>query len=351
MEIRIYNTDFELLGIIENQTSFIWNRKYNEVGSFTIQCPLMPRNIDLLKQGNFVWVQGKPEAGLIEDVTLDQGERTREMKVGGRFLDSYLDRRIIFPEVNKNDKVELIMRQLFTDAFGTTEGLELGELKGFDETVDMQAGYKSLLETEQDLAKGANFGFRFIPDFHGAKVTFDIYKGVDRSVNQGDRPRVIFSGDYANLITAEYKYNNQLSANVCIVGGEGLSDGDPQKKYVIAGDNSLTGLARREMYILGKTRSEGLSIENYRNKLMEEGNETLQEAQEADSFTCTINPNGNFKYVTDFDVGDIVTVIKEEWGINRDYRITEVSEIYEAQMPKIEVTLGTTLPSKIKWEV
>lgn len=351
MEIRIYNNQFQLLGIIENQTSLLWTRKYNNTGSFSLVVPLVKRNIDLLQEGYMVWIMGKPEAGVIETVLLEENADRQTMTAGGRFLECYMSRRLIYPATNFSGTVEDAMRSFFTNAASLSDSIVLGERHGYEETVDMQVGYKSLLDTEQNLAKSANFGIQFTPDFVNKVITFNIYKGVDHSKNQSDRARVTFSAEYANLTSATYSYNDQLAANVCYVLGEGYSDTDPQKVCVIAGDDTLEGLARREMTIMGNTASNGLTIAQYRAKLKEEGELALANAQTADSFTCMVSPTTNFIYGKHYDLGDIVTVEKKEWGIDNDYRITEIMEIYESELPKIEVTLGTTLPEKINWEV
>ena len=45
MEIRIYNREMDFQGIIENQRSLLWNRKYNEAGDFELHTPITPYNV------------------------------------------------------------------------------------------------------------------------------------------------------------------------------------------------------------------------------------------------------------------------------------------------------------------
>lgn len=357
MEIRIYDNEMTFRGIIENQQSLIWARSYNDVGSFTLTAPVTARNVELLLPGRFVWIRGKVEAGIIESVHLDQDHTRHIIEVKGRFLESLMYWRLIRPAtvtttnhaVTFEGTVEDAMRSFFTGA-NDIDNIVLGERHGYEETIDIQVIYGNLLEYESNLAKSAGYGFRFVPNFVDKTITFDIYKGLDHSAGQSDRPRVVFSPSYQNLITADYQYNDQLHYNVCYVGGEGEEDGDPQKIYVIAGDDSVKGILRRELYIKGTTQSNGLSILQYRAKLQEEGNLALAESKEARSFTFQIDPNGNFKYGKNFDLGDIVTIIKDDWNLNEDLRITAISEVYETIIPKLEITLGSTLPEKITWK-
>lgn len=354
MEVRIYNNSMSFRGIIENQTSFLWNRKYNDSGSFSLKVPITPRNTELLRAGNIVWVRDKAEAGIIESLrfVLNHGERS--LQVDGRFLDAFMARRLIRPQdgngssINFEGTVEDAMRTFFNDA-AALPMVELEERHGYTEEVSLQASYDNLLEYEQNLAKSAAYGLRFRPDFVEKKIVFEIYKGLDHTKSQNDRTRVVFSEEFANLNSIEYTYNDQVFFNVCYVEGEGQDDTDPQKLYVVVGDTESTGFARREKHIEGKTQSNGLTIAQYRAKLEEEGRVELDNSEEAESVNCVVNPYNNFIYGVHYDLGDIVTVEKKDWGLTKDFRITSITEVYESEIPQIEVTLGTPLADKIKW--
>ena len=70
----------------------------------------------------------------------------------------------------------------------------------------------------------------------------------------------------------------------------------------------------------------------------------------SDSMECNAVPYGNYTYRKDFDLGDIVTVKKPDWGVEATSRITEVEEIYEHGAASIDLTLGDPLPQKIDLE-
>lgn len=55
MEVRIYNPQMNFQGLIENQTSVLWNRKYFECGEFELYAPVTENNQALLQRGNLVW--------------------------------------------------------------------------------------------------------------------------------------------------------------------------------------------------------------------------------------------------------------------------------------------------------
>lgn len=347
MELRIYDASMNFKGLIENQTSVQWNRKYYDCGSFELHCPVTKNNQSLLQRGNLVWIRGAAEAGVIENITIQQDDYQNELTVKGRFLESYMSRRLIRPTYDAQSKrVEVAMREILTNAVAIPL-VQLGELNGYEDTVTFQATYKNLLDYEINLAKYANYGFRFRPDFTNKTITFEIYKGLDRTFQQNERNRVIFSDSYNNIQQAQYTLNDQLLKTVCYVGGEGQGSA---RTYVVAGDDSLTGLDRREVFLnASDVSSEGLTTQEYQDALMQRGETELQHDALSSSVECTTNASGNFKYKTNYDLGDIVTIRKENWNLEIDLRITELTEVYEYGAMTVSPTFGTPLPTIIDW--
>ena len=339
MEIRVYNSELYFQGVMENQTSLIWTRKYFEAGNFELYAPITEDNLKLIKRGNIIWMRGSDDAGVIEDIKLEESDVKNEITAQGRFLSSYMDRKLIKGTKNFSGTVENAMRQLYFD--DPIPLVDLGELQGFTETVEFQVSYKNLLTYENKLARSAAIGYRFKPNFDKRKIIFEIYKGVDRTTSQGVNNRVIFSEGYNNLNNAIYRENTQLYKNVAYVVGEG-------GKIVVVGD--VTGLERREMFVDAKDiDSEGLSTAEYEAKLRTRGEEALSNNRIENTFECNTGADANFQYKKNYDLGDIVTVKKNKWGITVHERITEIREIYEFGGRRIEPTFGNALPESIDW--
>lgn len=248
MQLRIYDDEFNFLGITENQTSVIWNRKYYECGDFSVVLPVTDDNIKLYQIGNIVAKRGGVEAGVIEDLQIHESFDLHTITASGRFLSSYMDRRLIRPRFSFSGKVEVAMRTVLDNA-ESIPLVELGELQGFTDEVTFQATYKDLLAYETKLAKSAGLGYRFRPDFEEKKIYFEVYKGLDKSRNQNDRAFVEFSDKFDNVENAEARLNDQLYKNVAYVGGQGRGD---ERVYTQVGDDTLEGLARRELFVDAK---------------------------------------------------------------------------------------------------
>lgn len=347
MEIRVYDANLNFKGISENQTSFIWHRKYFESGEFKVYLPLTEDNIRIYQINNIITYRGANEAGVIEDLILRNTSTERVIIASGRFLTSYMDRRLVRPTLNFSGKVEVAMRKMLTDAVAIPL-VELGELNGFEESIEFQATYKNLLTMEEKLSKGANIGFRFRPDFTEKKIYFETYKGLDKSRGQTDRAFVEFSDMFDNLNSAENRQNNQTLKTVGYVGGEGEGSA---RTYIIVGDDTTTGLDRREIFIDAKDiSSEDITRAEYLAALRTRGLEKMEEHKFSNSYECATIPSGNFEYKKDYDLGDIVTIKKGDWGLNTTQRITEIQEVYEHGSATIVPTFGSPLPTKINME-
>lgn len=344
MEIRIYNSEMDFQGVMENQTSLIWTRKYFEPGSFELYTPITDDNLKWTSRGNLIWMRGSDEAAVIEDRKLEESDTKNEITAKGRFLSSYMDRRLIKGTVNFRGRVEVAMRQLLSQATPIPR-VKLGELQGFEDEVEFQATYKNLLEYEKKLARGAGLGFRFRPDFNEKAIYFEVYRGVDRTRSQGVNNRVEFSKSNNNLENAIYRENDQLYKNVAYVGGEGEGS---NRTIVIVGEEA--GLNLREVFVDAKDiRKDDNTTEQYRKALATRGKETLDANIISSSFECNTGADENYKYKINYNLGDIVTIKKEAWGIIEDERITEAKEIYEFGGRRIEPTFGDSLPENIDW--
>ncbi len=345
MEIRFYSSDMDFIGVVENQTSLVWRRRFYEPGEVSLFVPLTDTNLKLTRKGNLIWKRGSKEAAVIEDRNITDSPNESQIEVSGRFLSSYMDRRLIRPRVSFSGKVEVAMRQLLTGVVEIPR-VELGPLNGFDETVSFQATYKNLMEYETKLAKCADIGYRFRPDFNAKKIYFETYKGVNRTISQGVNNRVIFSEMYDNLNEMNYRENNQLLKNVIYVGGSG----EGSDRIVISiGD--AEGLERRELFVDARdlTMEEGMTRAEYEEKLLQRALEKQTEYRESTTVSCVTNANANFIYKTNYDLGDIVTVRKKGWGITMDLRITEIEEVYENGIMEIYPVFGDPLPESIDW--
>lgn len=353
MELYIFDASLNFVGMMDNFASLQWTRRYAKCGDFELHCSLSPETLALLQKGNIVWKKDDPEAGYIEYRQLAQdidGKETLVMK--GKFLSGYLNRRIIWGEEILQTTAESAMRTLVTkngitptDTNRIIPSLMLGASGGYPQAVEYQTSYKNLLGEIESLCGLSELGYRVRFDIPNKKLVFEVYAGLDRSVNQSVNPRAIFSKEFENILTQQYTDSLNNYRNLALVGGMGEG---AARKLVTVGTS--TGLDRFELFDDAKDLTNvvdtvTLTDLEYTNTLIERGNSKLSETVEIQTFDSTINLDSNLIYKTDFDLGDIVTHTSKKWGLTLDTRITEIKEIYEEAGPSINVTFGNNIPT------
>ena len=155
------------------------------------------------------------------------------------------------------------------------------------------------------------------------------------------------SENFENINDTSYSYNSTLYKTKVYVGGEGEGS---DRVYVELGGGE--GYNLREVFVDAKDIQslEFSTNEEYLDALKQRGQEKLSSMVEVEAFDYQTSAMGNFKYKKDYDLGDIVTIRKESWGISLNKRITGIEEVYEQGGVIINPTLGEPIPESISWE-
>lgn len=187
MEIIVYDRNLYRLGTIENHTSLQWHRKYYECGTFELHAPATEDNIRLLQPGNVIRPKGKDEAAVIRgDQTEEESTLVNEIVRNGYFLPIYFNDRLTGPMFTFNGTCEDAMRYMI-NRMAAVPLLEVAPGIGDATKITFQATYKNVLTYLSKIARYCELGFRVVPDFKGKKMTFETYKGIDRTTKQGTK--------------------------------------------------------------------------------------------------------------------------------------------------------------------
>ena len=340
VEIRVYNPALELQGIIDEFSTLIWIRRYQSPGEFELRTPyaaeskslLIPENIVQKFDGGAV-----TEAGVIENIVMNADE----IIVKGRFLESYLDRRLIKDTEYYNGNAEDAMRSIISNMTAIPL-LELGTDQGLTETLKFQATYKSVLNIIEKVCKSTSLGFRIRPDFSARKLYFEVYKGADRT--SSSEAKVLFSEKYDNLYKEEYTYDNTGYKTKAFVT---QIINDVRVAYSVG---SGTGLGLREVHVATNVDTDGRSSAQIEDSMKTQGQRALDNRIIIETFTFATDAESPFIYRTDYDIGDQVHVNHIAWDINLVLRIAEIEEDYENGGREIVLTCGSPLPEIMDFE-
>lgn len=362
MELKIFNRELNLIGVIDSFSSLIWNRKYNSVGDFQLNILFTNEINSILKIDNIIY-KDNGECGFISSKEIKISEDgTESIEVKGKFILGYLERRIIWgcEEINSNvidaayklinnNCIECIDRRKIPNLF-------LGEKPtGINLQLIKQVSYNNLLDTLCSIFQTHEVGMKIDFDIINKKLVFNIFKGIDRSINQSAVAPVIFSRSFENVLNQNYVESLNNFKNVALIGGAGEG---ADRSLTTIGESS--GLNRHELFVdardISSTRTieaaegttqEVIPNEEYALLLQTRGKEKLLDYYEVKTFDSVININSNIIYKVDYDLGDVITFFDKKWGITIDTRITEVSEVYDLNGVSLNISFGNNVPTLI----
>ncbi len=231
LKMEVYSPYLELLGLLEIQSSVMWESRAFSSGSFSVNSLITEDTRALLVPENIIWIEGET-AGVIEYVQQQAGEEGPYITVKGRDLTGILDRCILWGQYDLSGTVPDIMRRLVDDCCihptrgdaenRTIPGLVLDSMTSVGGvTVRTQKTGGTLLEALEELgeAYGVAFGVRFVPEV--PRMEFWTRPGIDRTVGQTENEHVFYSTELDDVLSSEYAYNAQDYRNVALVAGEG----------------------------------------------------------------------------------------------------------------------------------
>lgn len=338
MDLYIYDRQDGLQGVLDTVTSIRWRRKYFEPGEIEVHLPATKESMELLTEDRIIRRTDRVEAAIIEGVEID-GE---DMAVTGRMLSSVLERAILSKQYTLRGTTEKAMLALIPEGTRVVPELTAAAAGVGGPQVDLQATYKNLLTVEERLAKASGLGFRV--RYEPGKMTFEVYQGQDRTVRQRDRPVVIFSDEFGNLAAPKYTRTSARWKNKAYVAGTG--EGEDRAMEIV---DLSDGGDVRELYVDARDlqKEEGTGDDEYKALLHQRGLEKLAECVRVESFEGSGEDVENFAYMTDWDLGDIVTIQYARLGITMHERITEVEEVFERGVATYTPVFGSSLPEKL----
>lgn len=350
--IRIFNYDFELLGIISNYESFIYQRYFQECGNFEMHINMNKKNVDKLSTDTWLMLGNKSDkCFIIETIEENFSEGKDQLIIRGTDLKGLMKRRITYTDNFdrvENTPAENIMKHYVINHFidsrlasdatiqlteRNVEVLQVAKTQNRGPSTVWQSRFENVHDVLKHIAEDTGLGWTIFADLTNQKFVFDVLESTDRTLNQKDVPQILFTKSKGNL--RESRKYNDLSGlkNVAYVGGKGENEDRP---IVVRG--STYGINRREVFI-------DLNNIDDMDELNLEGDKRLSEYKEINSTEGQVYSIENMEYEVDWFIGDKVS-IKIDNLI--DHKIVSAArEIYERNNMNIEVTFGDKTPTII----
>ena len=365
------NKTREQIGIIDLFKSVIWERSYYGTGSFEVYAPATEEHLQQLKEGHYITRPGDDEVGIIERIELTYSPKEgRMITASGRFSKSLLDRRLIYKLTGTSNRatilkgnVEAAVRSLVqnniinaTDPARNISFIKLGASAGTAQviiddngnTAEKQVSYQNLLSYTDELLQEYGLGAKMTMDAE-KNLLYRVFEGTDkRRGNAQGNGAVIFSQTFDNLVSSQYSKDETERKTTALVGGAGE---DISRFYSLYGGN-YSGEARREVFVDASSIDKKYTDENeteqehtdavYRQMLHTQARQELAQLITEETFAGEVDvTHSQYKYKTDFELGDIVTIMDTQAGLELASRITEIRETQDATGYSVELTFNT----------
>ncbi|MBQ6804547.1 MAG: siphovirus ReqiPepy6 Gp37-like family protein [Clostridia bacterium] len=113
MDFNIHDQSGTWVGIVENPTSAIWTRRYQQPGDFELYLPATEEMLSSLSADCYISREDAPEVMMIEHVEIrTDADEGNYILVSGRGAECLLDRRIIWQQTAVSGRVDLALYRL-----------------------------------------------------------------------------------------------------------------------------------------------------------------------------------------------------------------------------------------------
>lgn len=337
MDVIVMNTSFEDIAVIDSYESLIWTRRYCGYGDFELYLPVNDELISLLRQNYYLRLRESDCVMIIENIEVKLDiEEGDHLTVSGRSLESLLERRIVWNQTVLKGNPQTEIKKLVEANIGVnaTEVRKISNFKvnlSTDTNITGITGFSAqftgdnLYDAIVAICAVYNLGFK-VTLSDDNEFVFQLYYGLDRTYEQSDNPRVIFSPEYDTLIGSDYQVSSQSLKTVALIAGEG--EGVNRRRSVVDLLEE-TGINRRELYVdardISSSTDDGtLTDAEYTSLLDERGMEKLLENLPFSAYNA--DPIIGYQYVLDEDysIGDLVE-LEDSYGMSSICRITEIT--------------------------
>lgn len=319
MKINIYDEAVNrVLMIGDHYVSCYWVEGFNTTGQFTLELQAKDEYKTKIKRDYFV---GRTDRKALMVVTGIEAKNDKII-VSGKTADRVLNDCAMMGRIRSYQDIDTTVKMLYNSS-DKISGVEYADTNlGVD--ASMQISNKDFQTVSLSLAQKNNIGFR-------------VTKGNGVAVAEFYLPQTknaVFAEKYGNLVIDRLYFSNEKYKNYAIVLGEG--EGESRARVDVDLSN---GERKRQIVIDARDiqREEGETDEEYNQRLTDRGVDKLLELTQASAVGITVPPEEFGKY---YDLGDIVTVLLDDFGIKFKTYIARVSQKAQRNIITTTVEIG-----------
>lgn len=351
---------YELIGQIDEIESLLIVYKYVSVSTFTLTVPYTPQVSSYLQVNNMLTIHSPETLGventepfIITTKKLEESNGVVTLQVSGKNPLFWLTKRqCLLPNYGFTDTTPEVIAKTYVAnncaQYAPTQrqypNLTTAPVQGLGTPITFTntEDYPTILEVCETVLNARNLGQNVTFNLSTQTFQYNVFNGTDRTINQSQNSAVVFSPNLNNLQSQSYTHSISNFANVVYVYGQ-IGD---TTETVIVGEAS--GFNRYETSTSG-TLEQGSAVtltkNNYKEVFTVIGENTLVTQAETKNLIGTIQLSSDFQLNIDFSLGDSVTYLNNEWGIQENVMIRELRLQYSTNGFIAQASLGYPLPT------
>lgn len=313
MELYILSPRYDVVGMIDEAESVLWQKRYNDAGQCEIYVPCSTEMFSLLSHGNYVFRYDDDMFCKIEtpEIETDVENGDYIISTANDISKVILSGRIVRWNIVYSGTVLEFLEKLVTDnvinpvqaqrriSNFTLYQMSAEERAEFTEKINVSAFTDDLYGLIQTTCKTFGYGFRVFYNIETQKLVFRVFKGKNKASESGSK-YVEFSPTFSNILSSHYKEDESNYKNVVYVGYKS-ADKDDENIYLLSVydgmDDGLPepqGEARKEVYIDATGTSRDITLDEL-NLLFSNVTKT----------TSTVTEEGKQKYYSIYYSGGV----------------------------------------------
>lgn len=383
-DVIALDKDFNVASLV-TYSNLQWSRKYHEAGTFSVSVLMSQYSSDW----KYIYTKDRPEVGKITQVNyLTQGSMAM-IVLSGYFLEKELDDMVVYPlpttfaiegqeseyyadsiltgqadwigwrdtadvvahkffnafksirfqnyEITNREKqnIQQVVKEFGLDILDGTTDTQHGEYKIADHNRNgEQLGWKCY-----SILKPSGASYRVRLDYLNSVKYFDVIHGRDlRDINEAGNNPVVFSSVYGNIrnVNIVKSVTDTKDAVVQYV----TDSSEPQPSIVLV-NAEPDAKGRFLAQSIARTYSQ-YNDNTFKYDAMHDAGNALADHEDVlnISFEASV---GSYEYMTDFDIGDLVSIEIPEMDISADARLIGCYEVINKSNWSMSLEFGTPI--------
>lgn len=255
------NSNYEIIGMIDESESVLWTKKYNDIGECEIYIPCNEKYLSMLRKENYVYRYDDDMFCVIKNFKITTDIEDGDYIIAtAKDICTIMSGRIVrwnfVYSGNVSGFFEKLLNENFINASQFTRNISNFEIdtsnfNEFDETIDITTENDDILQLIIQTCKTYNYGFRLSYDINRGKLVFRLYKGKNKATQESNE-YIEFSPQFSNILSTEYEEEDENYKNVVYVSYKNTND-DVFLFSIFNGDerNEPSGEYRKEIFVDG----------------------------------------------------------------------------------------------------